>query len=105
MAEHGIDLNGDWIGLYQGHHDEVIRLTHIGERVEAVKITGDINVPAGEITFRATLQGQEGEGEGQIAETEFRKPRFIPGRLRVIDENHIIFEWTGLGSVEFRRDV
>lgn len=100
-----LNLSGDWIGAYHGHHDEVVSITHEGDRVVAVKVTGDLNVPAGEITFRATLNGREGEGAGQIAETEFRNPRFIPGTLRVIDDHHIEFEWTGLGRVEFRRDV
>jgi hypothetical protein len=100
-----LDLNGDWIGHYHGHHDEVVRVTHQGNRVEAVKVTGDSNVPAGEVTFRAELDGTEGKGEGQIAQSEFRDPRFIPGRLRIVNENHILFEWLGLGSVEFRRDL
>lgn len=100
-----IDLSGDWIGHYHGHHDEVVRVTHTGNRVEVVKVTGDANVPAGEVTFRAELDGIAGTGEGQIAETEFRNPRFIPGRLRVIDADHFVFEWLGLGAVEFRRDV
>lgn len=100
-----IDLTGDWIGNYRGHHDEVVRVTHTGNHVEAVKVTGDINVPAGEITFRADLEEMEGKGEGQIAQAEFRDPRFIPGRLQVVHENQIVFEWNGLGAVEFRRDV
>lgn len=100
-----IDLNGEWIGFYHGHHDEVVHVTHQGNRVAAVKVTGDVNVPAGETTFRAELEGLAGKGEGQIAETEFRHPRFIPGRLRIVDRDHFVFEWTGLGSVEFRRDI
>ena len=99
------DLSGDWIGYYHGHHDEVVRITQTENRIEAVKVTGDLNVPAGEISFRATLTEKEGEGEGQVAQTEFRNPRFIPGRLRIIDKDRFTFEWIGLGSVEFRRDV
>ncbi len=105
MDAKSIDLTGDWIGHYHGHHDEVVRVTQRGGRIEATKVTGDINVPAGEVTFRAELKGREGKGEGQVAETEFHNPRFIPGRLRVLDENHFLFEWLGLGSVEFRRDI
>ncbi len=105
MSQQPIDLTGDWIGHYHGHHDEVIRVTHRGNRVEAIKVTGDLNVPAGEMTFWAELGGHEGVGEGQVAAAEFHNPRFIPGRLRILDENQFVFEWIGLGSVEFRRDI
>ena len=105
MTNDRIDLNGDWIGFYKGHHDEVVRITHREDLVEAVKVTGDSHVPAGEVTFRATLSGRAGQGEGQVAAPEFHSPKFIPGTLRVIDQDHLVFEWTGLGEVEFRRDV
>jgi hypothetical protein len=105
MSPPPIDLTGDWIGYYAGHHDEVIRVTQRGNRVEAVKVTGDLHVPAGEMTFWAELTGREGKGEGQIAAADFHDPKFIPGRLRILDENHFVFEWIDLGSVEFRRDI
>jgi hypothetical protein len=101
MAEQ-IDLNGEWIGSYPGHFDEVIRITQVGDRVEAVKITGDDHVPAGAVTWHADLKG--GTGEGQIAELEYRNPRFIPGRLIVVSRDRIIFRWEGCGEVEYRRD-
>ena len=50
-----IELDGEWIGHYPGHFDEVIRVTQRGDMVEAVKITGDDYVPAGATTWRANL--------------------------------------------------
>ena len=100
-----LDLTGDWIGNYNGHHDEVVRVTQAGNRVEAIKITGDLHVPAGEVTFRAELYGWRGRGEGQIAQLEFHNPRFVPGRLEIVDDDHFLFEWRGMGVVEFRRDI
>ena len=71
-------LVGEWIGHYPGHFDEVIRIEQRGDQVEAVKITGDDYVPAGATTWRASLRTLK--GEGQIAEEEFTRARFIPGR-------------------------
>jgi hypothetical protein len=96
------NFSGEWIGYYPGHYDEVVRIQQRGEELEAVKITGDDHVPGGAITWRADLR--TGRGEGQIAETEFRNPRFIPGKLTVVNSERIVFTWERLGSVEFRRD-
>jgi hypothetical protein len=72
-------LSGEWIGRYTGHYDEVVRVSQRGNQAEAVKVTGDDHVPAGEVTWRVDLTTMR--GEGQIADREFRNPRFIPGRL------------------------
>src|SRR5436190_15646539 len=97
-----VDLTGEWLGYYTGHFDEVVRIEQIGNQVEAVKITGDEYVPADEVTWRADLRS--GSGEGQIAEREFRNPRFVPGHLRIESAERIVFIWEGCGEVEFRRD-
>lgn len=97
-----ITFSGEWIGYYPGHYDEVVRIHQRGEELEAVKITGDDHVPGGAITWRADLR--TGHGEGQIAESEFRNPRFIPGKLTIVNPDKLVFTWERLGSVEFRRD-
>jgi Cyclin D1 binding domain len=97
-----INLSGEWIGFYPGHFDEVIRITQMGDAIEAVKITGDDYVPAGNVTWRADLKTLI--GEGQIAENGFRNPRYIPGKLTILNSDRIIFSWTDAGEVEFRRD-
>ena len=98
----GPNLAGEWIGYYPGHFDEVVRITQSGEEVEAVKLTGDDHVPDGAITWRANVL--TGEGEGQVAEPEFRNPRFVPGKLQILGPERIIFTWNKLGRVEFRKD-
>ena len=102
LVADGVDLNGEWLGYYTGHFDEVVRIQQTGDYIEAVKITGDEYVPADEITWRANVRS--GRGEGQIAEREFRNPRFVPGHLRVESPERIVFTWDGCGEVEFRRD-
>lgn len=97
-----IDLTGEWIGHYPGHFDEVIRIEQEGEIVEAYKITGDDYVPAEALTWRADLRTMD--GEGQVAEKEFVRPRLIPGRLRIVNADRIVFHWENCGEVEFRRD-
>ena len=96
------DLAGEWIGRYLGHFDETVRITRRGDVLEAIKVTGDEHVPAGETTWRADLTTLR--GEGQVAEREFRQPRFVPGRLEILGLDLIAFHWENLGAVEYRRD-
>jgi len=95
-------LAGEWIGNYHGHFEEVIRIDLIEGKCVATKITGDENVPAGEITWR--VDPHTGLGEGQIAGQGFLQPCFIPGHLEILSPDRIIFHWEELGQVEYRRD-
>jgi hypothetical protein len=97
-----INLEGEWIGYYPGHFDEVVRISQTGDQVECIKITGDDYVPAEAVTWRASLLTLR--GEGQVAEHGFRNPRFVRGRLTIINHERIQFKWENCGEVEFRKD-
>lgn len=97
-----IDLAGEWIGDYHGHFEEVIRIDLAEGRWVATKITGDENVPAGEVTWRADTT--TGKGEGQIAGEGFSNPHFVSGHLEILSPDRIVFHWKKVGRVEYRRD-
>lgn len=97
-----LDLTGEWIGHYRGHYDQVVKIVQRGDDIEAMKVTGDDHVPAGEVTFRANLKSLS--GEGQVAEKEFRNACFVPGKLTIHTRDRIAFCWENCGTVEFRKD-
>lgn len=97
------DVTGLWLGQYGPDRFETVRVVQDGSEVVATKVTGDVNVPAGEVTFKATLVGDEGEGFGRAADSGYSNPRWVPGRLHVLSATQIAFTWQGVGTVRLRR--
>mmetsp|Transcript_24779 Transcript_24779/g.53448 ORF Transcript_24779/g.53448 Transcript_24779/m.53448 type:complete len:433 (-) Transcript_24779:130-1428(-) len=49
------NLEGLWVGKYGSHGFEMINVTYSGDQLIAYKVTGDKNIPRGEISFTANL--------------------------------------------------
>lgn len=49
------NLDGLWVGKYGSHGYELINITYVGDVLIATKVTGDKNVPRGEISFQVDL--------------------------------------------------
>ncbi|MEZ4942154.1 MAG: papain-like cysteine protease family protein [Saprospiraceae bacterium] len=65
--EEPLNLSGTWIGTgYQcpigDYHRETVQITHEGNSITAVKITGDPCVPAGNVTFSGTFDPEDKTG-------------------------------------------
>lgn len=103
IVDDDVDLNGRWIGSYGPHGDEIIEISQDGPDIVARKVTGDPNVPAGEVTFRARLEGWGGPGEGRIADRGFRNARYVPGFFSILGRNRVAFEWIGIARVTLGR--
>jgi hypothetical protein len=95
-------IEDEWLGMYTSHFEHVVKIVQDGNVIVARKITGDMFIPAGELTWVVDISTLE--GFGIVAESEFRNPHPIPGKLEIIDRDHIRFHWIGIGSAEFRRD-
>ncbi|XP_045819291.1 protein EXECUTER 1, chloroplastic [Trifolium pratense] len=116
-------LNGLYIGAYGLYSSEVIQMRRrygqwqedgreetsdleFYEYVEALKLTGDPYVPAGQVAFRAKVGKRyqlphkgiipeefgviaRYKGEGRLAEPGFQNPRWVDGELVILDGKHI----------------
>ncbi|QUC19008.1 uncharacterized protein UV8b_03249 [Ustilaginoidea virens] len=86
-------------------------------RLEAIKLTGDPNVPRGEYTFVAEDLGPGGyigvatdapfagarvvKSRGHIAATGFVRDKYVESQLLLIGPNRLAQYWVGFGHISF----
>ncbi|CAJ0554318.1 Ff.00g128310.m01.CDS01 [Fusarium sp. VM40] len=91
-------------------------------RLEAIKLTGDPNVPRGEITFVADDLGPDGVvdgpppdprflgirtvySQGHIANTGFTQDRYVESQLILVSHDRLAQHWIGFGHVSYFQRV
>lgn len=124
------NLEGLWVGKYGKHGYEMINVTYTDDTLIAYKVTGDKNVPKGEITFTADLNPNHHHssssettlepielsskaaaqwgikhlirfpGHGQVASEGFVQKEWVDGQLLLIG-NYFSFAWVPLGHQIF----
>ncbi|VBB82046.1 Putative protein of unknown function [Podospora comata] len=98
-------------------HDETVYRGPL----EAVKLTGDPNVPRGEVTFRVADLGERGlinicqyepfegvrivKSQGHVGSTGFVNDSFIESQLLLISHDRLAQYWSEFGHVSFLQRV
>lgn len=119
------NLDGLWVGKYGEHGFEMINVTYSGDTLVAYKVTGDRNVPKGQVSFQVDLSptahfdmlepielGQQAAeqwgnrflqrfaGEGQVASRGFVNPQWMDGQLILVGQ-YFSFAWLPIGHQVF----
>jgi len=125
-----LNMHGLWVGKYGEHGYEMINITYSGDTLIATKVTGDQNVPKGEISFTvnlspkanpesSTVSGLEpielnpkaarqwGKkylprhlGKGQVASENFQNAQWMEGQLILVGR-FFSFAWVPIGHQVF----
>ncbi|KAL7539198.1 hypothetical protein ACHAXR_011524 [Thalassiosira sp. AJA248-18] len=75
------NLEGLWVGKYGSHGFEMINVTYSGDQLIAYKVTGDKNIPRGEISFTADLSPNIDDGNMPGGQQQQQQPHLDPIKL------------------------
>lgn len=81
-------IEGLWVARYDNAYDELVRIKLDGDQAVATKVIGDIIVPAGKVSWWASVT--TGVTEVQGAHDGFTNPFLIPGTLRIINPDRLL---------------
>lgn len=124
-----LNMHGLWVGKYGEYGYEMINVTYSGDSLIATKVTGDKNVPKGEVTFSVDLtpqissngqtthlepieldskaQNQWGKkylprhvGKGQVASENFTNAQWMDGQMIIVGR-FFSFAWVPIGHQIF----
>ena len=116
------NLEGLWVGKF-GQGFEMINVTYVGDTLIAYKVTGDRNVPKGEVSFSVDLSARSDllapieldsaaaeqwgsqylprfAGQGQVAQTGFVNSQWLEGQLILVN-HYFSFAWLPIGHQVF----
>ncbi|KAL0482269.1 hypothetical protein AKO1_011117 [Acrasis kona] len=96
--DRAIDISGYWMGNYGDNGYEIVQLKCIDSKYVAIKVIGDKNVPAGEVSFYIETPpyvsiGKSCVGYIQVAHIGFQSPRFVEGELCLFTPYTFVFQW------------
>jgi len=119
------NLEGLWVGKYGEQGFEMINVTYVGDVLIARKVTGEKNVPQGEVTFQVDLSPKSREtvldpielgheaadqwgtrflsrfaGQGHVAAPGFSNSQWMEGQLILVNE-YFSFAWLPIAHQVF----